>query len=276
MSRASNTGSQTLHRNSILVSGQGGEVEMPLSHTIYVRFFGKLRDFLDVSRRNRRFAYTIKGCPSVKDTLEAIGVPHVAIDAIFVNKVPCDFSRQLMEADEIRVYPKGHLLKKRAILHLQTKPPAFRFVVDSHLGKLVRHLRLLGFDSHYKTVFPDKEIAQLAVRERRIVLTRDKGLLKYKCLKWAYWVRSPDPEKQLREVVKHFGLQKHIRSFTLCVECNGEIRPVDKAKVLAKLLPKTRIFFKRFYRCRKCHRIYWKGSHYARLSRFIRKLKKKA
>jgi uncharacterized protein with PIN domain len=249
---------------------------VPLPHIIHVRFFGELRDFLDVSRRNRRFAYTIKGCPAVKDTLEAVGVPHVAIDAIFVNKAPCDFARQLREGDEIRVYPKDHPLKKRSALHLQTKPPAFRFVIDSHLGKLVRHLRLLGFDARYKTVFPDKEIARSAVRERRIVLTRDKGLLKYKCLKWAYWVRSPDPKKQLREVVKHFSLQKHIRPFTLCVECNGKIKPVAKTKVLSQLPPKTRIYFKRFYRCRNCRRIYWKGSHYARLTRFIRKFKKKA
>ena len=249
---------------------------MPLSHTIHVRFYGVLRDFLDAPLRNRRFTYVIKGCPSIKDTLEAIGVPHVAIDVIFVNKVPADFSRQLSEGDEIRVYPKGHPFKQRTVLHLQTQPPAFRFVIDSHLGKLVRHLRLLGFDSQYKTVFPDREIARTAVRERRIVLTRDKGLLKYKCLKWAYWVRSSDPQKQIREVIKYFGLQKHLRPFTLCVECNGKIWPVAKAKVQAQLPPKTRVFFKRFYRCRQCRRIYWKGSHYARLSRFIRKLKKKA
>jgi uncharacterized protein len=249
---------------------------MPLSHIIHVRFFGELRDFLDGPLRNRRFAYTIKGCPSVKDTLEAIGVPHVAIDLIFVNKAPCDFSQQLKERDEIRVYPIKYPLKKRHILHLQSAPPHFRFVIDSHLGKLVRHLRLLGFDCCYKNVFPDREIARLAVREKRIVLTRDKGLLKYKCLRWAYWVRSPDPEKQIREVMKYFGLRRYIQPFTLCVECNGKIRPVAKSKVLDQLPPMTRISFKRFYRCSKCHRVYWQGSHFARLSRFIRKVRKKS
>jgi uncharacterized protein with PIN domain len=248
---------------------------MPLVHTIQVRFYGELKDFLAAPLRGRRFSYLIKGCPSVKDTLEAIGVPHVAIDMILINGAPCDFSCQLREGDEVRVYPTGYRLKTKRASHLQSPPPQLRFVVDSHLGKLVRHLRLLGFDCRYKNVFPDQEIARVAVREQRIVLTRDKGLLKYKCLRWAYWVRSPDPEKQVREVVKHFGLRRHTRPFTLCVECNGKIRPVAKSRVLNQLPPMTRVHFKRFYRCRNCRRIYWPGSHYARLIRFIRKVSKK-
>ncbi len=64
-------------------------------HTINVRFFGELHDFLKQYGRGRRLAYTIKGCPSVKDTIEAIGVPHTAVDAIRVNGRHCDFGYQL-------------------------------------------------------------------------------------------------------------------------------------------------------------------------------------
>ncbi len=248
---------------------------MPLLHTIYIRFFGELKDFLPPSRKGRRFDYIIKGCPSVKDTLEAIGVPHVAVDSIFINQQACDFSYQLKEGDEIKVYPAGYNLKGRNILRLNPAPVRVHFIADSHLGKLARHLRLLGFNVLYQTVFPDKLIVRLAVRQRRIILTRDKGLLKHRCLRWGYWVRSFDPDRQVREVIKQYGLLRHLCPFCRCVECNGLIKAVAKARVLARLPPKTRMYYRRFYRCQKCRRIYWKGSHYRRMMLFIGRLRKK-
>ena len=248
---------------------------MPLSHTVHVRFYGPLRDFLPPERRGRRFPCQIKGCPAVKDTLEALGVPHVEVDVILINRVSRGFSHQLAEGDIIQVYPTGRAPGADRLIRLSPPPPALKFVVDSHLGKLVRHLRLLGFDSCYRKLFPDADIAALAARQRRIVLTRDKGLLKYRCLRWGYWVRSPDPDEQIREVAERFSLRRSARPFSLCVECNGRIEPVRKSEVAGRLPPRTRAFYRRFYRCRRCRRVYWRGSHYAKMMLFLRRLERR-
>jgi hypothetical protein len=244
-----------------------------LSHTVHIRFYGQLADFLAPALRGRCFSYIIKGQASIKDTLEAVGVPHVAIDVIFVNRISRDFSYQVKEGDEIRVYPEYYPLRNKEAVHLLTSPPALRFVVDSHLGKLARRLRLLGFDTLYKTVFPDKDIVFLACRQRRIALTRDKGLLKHRSLRWGYWVRSIDALWQIREVVKKYRLARNLRPFSRCMECNGLLENVAKARITDQLPLKTRLYYKRFYRCKRCRHIYWKGSHYARLNDFIAHLR---
>ena len=248
---------------------------MPLIHNVHIRFYGDLGIFLEPSRRGRYFVHQIKGCPAVKDTLEALGVPHVAIDAILINGCSRNFSCQLKEGDQVLVYPPLYRRRIRGAIHLARLPRKIRFVIDSHLGKLVRHLRLLGFDAVYKNVFPDREIADIAARQRRIVLTRDKGLLKYRCLKWGYWVRSPDPAQQVREVIRRYDLWKHIRPFSLCVECGGQISRVAKKDIINQLPPKTRLCYNKFFRCRRCRHVYWRGSHYAKLILFIQRLKKR-
>lgn len=244
-----------------------------LSHTVHIRFYGRLADFLPPPYRGKRFAHLVKGRSSVKDTLEAIGVPHVAIDAIFVNRISRNFSYQVKEEDEIKVYPEDYPLKNKGTVHLMTPPPALRFVVDSHLGKLARRLRLLGFDTVYKTVFADKDIVLLACQERRIALTRDKGLLKHRSLCWGHWVRSTDALRQIREVVRKYYLAGHLQPFSRCMRCNGALEGVAKAAIIDQLPLKTRAYYKRFYRCKRCRHIYWKGSHYARLNDFIERLK---
>lgn len=246
---------------------------MTLSHTIHVRFYGDLGNLLSRQRRGKRFAYVIKGCPSVKDTLEALGVPHVLIDAIFVNHLSCYFSYQLTRGDNVKVYPAHYVLKNKKAIHLIDPLPTLRFVVDSHLGKLARRLRLLGFDTVYKTMFPDKDIVLLSCRQRRIVLTRDKGLLKYRYLRWGHWVHATDPAKQIKEVVKKYSLMKYVRPFSRCMECNGRLERVPKSQIISRLPAKTKLYYKCFYRCQRCCHIYWKGSHYALLNAFIARLR---
>src|SRR4051812_30635770 len=110
-------------------------------HQVHVRCFGGLKDFLPARQQGRHFSHSIKGYPSVKDTLEAIGVPHTAIGAIVVNGRKKNFSYQLQPEDRIKVYPWAKL------------PAIKKFILDSHLGKLARSLRLLGFDTLYQNVF---------------------------------------------------------------------------------------------------------------------------
>ncbi len=234
------------------------------------RFYGTLNDFLTIPIKNRTFSHTVKGRPSVKDTLEALGIPHPEIDGIIVNGREKDFAYQLNDGDEIRIYPWRYSGKIQWRRHLIPKTPRpARFVCDSHLGKLVRHLRLLGFDSVYRTVFPDQEIIRIGVAENRIILTRDKGILKNKAVRHGYWLRSVHPPKRLKEVVTRFQLSSKIKPFTLCLECNGRIRRIAKNLVRDRLPPLVRQYYRQFYICDRCRKIYWKGSHHHKLMRVI-------
>ncbi len=236
------------------------------------RFYGKLRDFLPWRRRGKSFPFTFKGRPAVKDTLEALGVPHPEVDLILANGRSVDFSHRLQGGDRVAVYPPGPFRLRGRFFHLQPPlPKNTGFVIDCHLGKLARRLRLLGFDAVYRRDFSDAEIVETAVREKRIVLTRDVGLLKNKQVGLGYWVRSQHVERQLKEVIARYGLRGRFQPFVRCLECNGRIRPAAKRRIQGRLLPKTRAYFNRFYQCPDCGRVYWRGSHYPGLKQWIRK-----
>lgn len=223
--------------------------------------------------RNKWFSRQLKGHPSVKDTIESLRVPHPEVGCIVINGRSRDFSQQLQDGDRIAVYPDAQRIKIFPLINLIPKPlKTPRFVLDSHLGKLACHLRLLGFNTIYRTDFPDEEIVTIIKKVKRILLTRDIGLLKNKVVKSGHWIRSTDPLEQIKEVLKRYGLGSKIKPFTLCLECNGKIVRVDKARVSRILPPKVKKFYTRFYRCSNCHKVYWQGSHYERLLELVNQL----
>jgi uncharacterized protein with PIN domain len=134
-----------------------------------------------------------------------------------------------------------------------------------NLGKLARWLRLLGFDTAWRNDYSDREVTEMAMAERRAVLTRDRRLLFHRVIEHGFWVRAVKPEQQVREVLDRLELHHTIRPFRYCLECNRPIEPVAKAEILDRLEPLTRRYYDEFYRCRGCGKIYWQGSHYANL-----------
>jgi uncharacterized protein len=229
----------------------------------YFRFYEELNDFLPSAKRKKIFSYEFKGTPSIKDTIEAIGVPHVEVDMILVNSIPVDFCYKLKDEDYISVYPVFESLDIASIAHLREKPLRdLKFVSDVHLGKLSKYLRLCGFDTHYNKDFKDHEIMNLAISEKRVILTRDLKLLKNKKVTRGYWIRSPYPCEQLKDVLLRFDLMNHISLFTRCMECNGMLKNVNKEEIIDRLMPKTRQYYRKFKKCPDCDRIYWNGSHY--------------
>ncbi len=152
-----------------------------------------------------------------------------------------------------------------------------RFILDVHLGKLARRLRMLGFDSLYKNDYEDQEIVNIAFREKRIVLTRDRGIInkviiRKDALVRGYLVRSHKPKNQLLEIIEEFDLRTKINPLSLCMECNYPIERIDKELLHEKLHEKTLLFYNEFYQCTKCKRIYWEGSHYKRMNNYIKNL----
>lgn len=242
-------------------------------NTACFRFYEELNDFLPSKRRKQAFNHNFKNNPSVKDVIESIGVPHTEIDLILVNGNSVDFSYKVMNGDVISVYPEFETLDIGGIQHLRSRPLRdTKFILDVHLSKLARYLRLLGFDSLCDQNMNDKEIIDEALKSRRIILSRDKMLLRNKRITHGYWIRSVRPGEQITEVISRFSLRNSFEPFTRCLECNGEIVPVMKESIIDRLPVKTALYYRSFSTCNDCGRIFWKGSHYSKMKKFISSL----
>jgi uncharacterized protein with PIN domain len=234
------------------------------------RFYEELNDFLPPARRKRAFVYEFRGTPAVKDTIEALGVPHTEVDLILVNGESVRFSHKLRGGERVAVYPVFERLDISPITRLRPKPLRRpRFIADVHLGTLARYLRLLGFDTAYDNRAADTDLARRSVEERRILLTRDVGLLKHKVLTHAHYVRATDPARQLEEVVKALDLRARIKPFSRCMRCNGRLRRVSKASAAAELPPRVRERARTVSRCSACGQLYWPGTHFDRLTALV-------
>jgi hypothetical protein len=143
------------------------------------RIYAELNDFLPVERKNKTFLYSFYGTPSVKDTIESIGIPHTEIDLILVNGVSVDFNYLLQNDDIISVYPVFESLDIAPTIKLCARPlRKTKFILDVNLGKLAKMLRMLGFDTLYQNNYSDGAIIHDSISDKRIILTRDQDLLK--------------------------------------------------------------------------------------------------
>ena len=241
-------------------------------HSARFRFYEELNDFLPKEKRKRIFEFQFNGHPGIKDPIEALGVPHTEVELIIVNGNSVGFNYQLQPGDFVSVYPVFESIDVSPIVQLREKPlrrPAF--VLDVHLGKLARLLRLLGFDVKYENDYDDPEIVQISLAENRIILTRDRRLFFDKTITHGYWLRSTNSLKQLDEVIARFDLHDAIEPFHRCTACNGLIHPVEKQSIIDRLEPKTMRYFDEFFRCEQCDRVYWQGSHFQKIKKKLQK-----
>ncbi len=237
---------------------------------LHLRFYQELNDFLAPAHRGREFEHFVKGTPSVKDVIEALGVPHTEVDLILVNGRSVDFGCLLQDGDRVSVFPVFESLDIRPAIRLRPEPLRNpRFVLDTHLGRLAAYLRLLGFDCLYSPAADDAWLAEVSVREERILLTRDRGLLKRKAVTRGYCPRQSHPRRQLAEVLRRFDLLGCARPFTRCMACNGVLERVDREEVAAAVPPDVFRRYDDFSRCAACRKVYWRGSHFARLEALV-------
>ena len=235
-----------------------------------VRAYAELNDFLPPEERGTTVRRPFQGHQTVKDVIEAAGIPHTEVDMIVVGGEPVAFDHRPDPGDRIAVYPVFESLDIGPVARLRPEPLREpRFVVDVHLGRLARLLRLVGIDAAWASDLDDDELAAISRTQHRIVLTRDRGLLKRREVTHGLFVRSDEPIEQVVDVLRRLHLAARLAPFTRCMRCGGELAPVAKADVWDRLQPRTRAHYDEFQQCAACHQVYWRGSHHAQLAEVV-------
>ncbi len=223
-------------------------------------------------------SWTLREPAPVKDPLEALGIPHTEVDLLLLAGAPVDLRRRLEGGETVEAHPPPAAGADRpdpdAVpvgfpdRRLLPRPLARRrLACDQHLGKLARLLRVLGFDVLWRDDWRENELAGAAVAEDRAVLTCNRNLLKRNEITCGRLVRSRRPDEQVREAVRRFGLPDPARRFARCSLCNATLRPATPAEVARGVPPRSRAWRDDFRACPGCGRIYWEGTHVARLRR---------
>jgi uncharacterized protein with PIN domain len=234
--------------------------------TATFRFYEELNDFLAPDRRHHSFSCRCARAATTKHMIEALGVPHTEVELVLVNGESVGFDRVLADGDRVAVYPKWEALDITPVLRVRPRPlRVTRFIADAHLGGLARLLRICGFDTLYDNHFDDAQIAALSSREQRIVLTRDRDLLKRKEITHGCYVHALKSEKQLREVIARLDLTGSVRPFVLCPHCNAGLQAIDKMQAKERVPADLLARYDDYGICTTCKRIFWKGAHWQRM-----------
>jgi hypothetical protein len=197
---------------------------------------------------------------TVGHVVQSAGVPLTEVGDLVVADVSVSWRARLQDTDELGVFVRDR--------PQPLEGPA-RFLLDVHLGTLTRRLRLLGVEAAYDKDADDDQLVEKAEREDRVLLTRDRGLLKRRALRRAAFVRGQDPDDQLADVLERF--RPPLQPWTLCLACGGTLGPVPKAEIADQLEPGTLRTQQQFSRCRSCDHVYWHGAHDARLQHLVRR-----
>lgn len=236
-------------------------------------FHGSLNYFLPRAQRNTRINHRFKWRASIKDMIESLGPPHPEVGTLVVNQQAVNFDYIVQPGDVIDVYDcEGCVDLPRQVLLRPAFPGRPRFVLDTHLGRLASYLRMMGFDTLYRNDYPDDELAYVSNMEERILLSRDIGLLKRSLVVYGYFIRATNPRRRVTEVMERYDLRAMMQPFKHCMKCNGTLNRVEKSSVLAEISTTTAEHYNVFHRCSNCDRVYWKGSHYAKMQHFLDEL----
>ncbi len=197
------------------------------------------------------------GISSLGHLVESLGVPLTEVGGLVVNGEPAAPGYRPRGGDVVTV---GAVARPQRV-------PSARFVLDVHLGKLARRLRLAGVDAAYANDLDDDALIEQANAGRRVLLTQDRGLLRRRKLWLGAYVYGARPDAQLADVLERFA--PPLAPWTRCTACNGLLFPVSKADVEAVLQPGTRRTYQSFSRCRSCGKVYWRGAHSERLEAVV-------
>ena len=237
---------------------------------VIFRFYEELNDFLSPRRRKKDFQVGFKGRESVKDMIEALGVPHTEVDLILVNGKSVDFGYIIQHGDRISVYPIFESLNIKDVTRLREVPlRQTRFIADINIRDIVKYMRALGLDVCYDASLSPREIIRISKRENRTILTKSRKLLKFRNVTHGIFIRPGTTVEQIRGIIDYLSLRALIEPFSRCLQCNIPLVGVSKDRILDRIPAKTREFYDEYSYCTACDRIYWKGTHYMNIKKVV-------
>jgi uncharacterized protein len=240
---------------------------------VTLRFYEELNDFLPTVQRKKELPVSFEKPRSVKDLIESLGVPHTEVDLILKNNTSVDFTCLIKENCRIAVYPVFESIDIRNAKHLAPPLRQTRFIAEHNLMKLAKLLRALGLDTICEPSLQGEELIARALKENRIILSRGTSLLKRKEVTHGMNIHQENQEAALAEVLSRVDLYQSIRPFSRCLLCNATLQSIPQNEVLKKIPPKVAEWCHHFTSCSGCQRIYWPGSHYARICKILEKNK---
>ncbi len=237
--------------------------------TAHLTFHHDLQKLLRKKMAGKTVSYTLNRRASIKDIIESLNIPHTEVGLILLGSKEIGFGYIPTGGEEIDIQPFCEKVSVFRPTLLRPKPEAYIFMVDINAQKLARNLRILGLDT---TLVPDLRLVQIgsaAAEQQRILISRNRELLKCKTVIHGYLLQSEHHVQQLQEVVKRYKLQAHIKPFSRCVNCNTVLRSVSKQTISHRLEPLTRKYYNTFKQCTDCKKIYWQGSHHNHMHQLI-------
>lgn len=234
------------------------------------RFYEELNDFLPKHRRKADFQAEFNEERSIKDMIESLGVPHTEVDLILVNGKSVDFSDILRDGDRVSVYPVFESINIEGVTRLRPTPlRKIRFVADRNIEDIVRFMRLLGFDVYSHSALTNREIIDISIREKRIILTKSKSLLKFKDVTHGVFIRPGTRGEQVGRIMDSLDIKDQARPFSRCLRCNGLLKGVSKKDVMDRIPPKTKVCCDNYSVCESCDQLYWNGTHMDRMKKMV-------
>lgn len=226
---------------------------------ITIGFADELHLFVAATHRGTGAAVRIDGVSTLGHVVESLGVPRTEVGGLLVGDRPVPAGH--IPAD-------GQVVSVRAVTRPQRFDEPPRFLLDIHLGTLARRLRLLGIDAAYEN--PDIGDAALAARsaaQRRVLLSRDRGLLRRREIFAGAYIYSHRPAEQLDDVLSRFAPK--LTPWTRCTACNGLLHETDRTAIHEQLPARAGQSYDTFAQCADCGQAYWKGAHHARLDAIV-------
>ncbi|MCE0537597.1 Mut7-C ubiquitin/RNAse domain-containing protein [Kineosporia rhizophila] len=227
------------------------------SGTVEISIPDELRFMLPVRQRTGVVRVPVDGVNSLLHVIESLGVSRTEFGRLEVNGREVSSDHRPTPGEQV-------------VVHARTRPqpvPAHRYLLDVHLGTLARRMRTLGLDTSYSNDADDPELVEQAIAENRVLLTRDRGLLRRKALPDGAFVRGQDPDAQLADILDRF--RPPLAPWTRCPSCNGLLQGVPVEKVEHLIEPGTRRSYSEFFQCNDCGRPYWHGAHAEGLEQIV-------
>jgi len=146
-------------------------------------------------------------------------------------------------------------------------PPTaeLKFFADVMMHRLVRWLRMLGFDTLWEDAIKDADLVRRAVIEERYILTLDRRLPNEWRIGNIVLLDSKNPLEQLQAVVTRFDIKRPERLFVRCLVCNTKLRDASEEEIDAQVPDDVRMIHSEFRYCAPCCKVYWNGTHVLRM-----------